>query len=65
MNDNASNVVILDEHRPHVRSEVICVKCHYRAVAIFPARVLLRDIICGGCGEMEGLITTGCEAILE
>jgi len=64
VNDNAKNVAQLDDYRPHVMTEVICVKCHYRAVATYPERVMLRDIICGGCGETQGLITTGCRAIL-
>lgn len=35
---------------PHAVSEVICVKCHRRWIAVRPELTLLKDIECPTCG---------------
>jgi len=39
-----------EEKTPHKVSEVICVKCFHRWVAIRPVGTLLKDLHCEGCG---------------
>lgn len=49
-----SEVIYLDSYRdsklPHVLSEVICIKCRSRWIAVRPANTLLKDIECNNCG---------------
>lgn len=35
---------------PHAVSELICVKCHHRWVAVYPEGLWLKDIHCPNCG---------------
>lgn len=65
MNDSASNVVILDEHRPHRVMEVICLGCGFRHISCHLANSCLKDLYCPKCEMKGGIIGTGCEAILE
>lgn len=41
----------IDEHKPHKVSEVICVKCGKRWVAVRPLGVLLKELECKVCGQ--------------
>lgn len=54
-----------EEHDPHKVSEVICVKCGKRWVAVRPVSTLLRDLECPECGEAGYAIETGEEIIDE
>lgn len=46
----AGDVVSIDERMPHVVSEVICVKCGHRWIAVRPAATYLKDLECAQCG---------------
>lgn len=48
--DQERNVTNLDEYRPHAVSEVVCLKCLKRWLAVRPASVWLKDIECPNCG---------------
>lgn len=41
-----SNIINLDDQRPHVVQEVVCIKCHKRWIACAPVDLLLKDYEC-------------------
>lgn len=43
-------VTHLDDYRPCILSEVICVKCYHRYLCVRPLGVLLKDLVCDKCG---------------
>jgi len=45
-----TKILKIDERRPHVVSELICVKCFKRWVGVRPEGVFLRDLECENCG---------------
>lgn len=53
-----SEVVDLDDHRPHRTLEVICVKCLFRYWAVAPAEAPLISYECKTCGP-GFIISTG------
>lgn len=44
-------IVDFDEHQPHKVSEVMCVKCYKRWIAVRPEITKLKDIECPNCGS--------------
>ena len=44
---------------PHKVSEVICINCRYRWLAVRPTIALLKDIECPQCGKQGYIIETG------
>ena len=48
----------LEENLPHEVSEVICLKCLKRWIAVYPERTLLKDLECT-CGQVDYVIKTG------
>ena len=44
---------------PHKYSEVICVKCGHRWIAVRPAGTLLKSLECAGCEKTGFAIETG------
>jgi len=48
MNDNIIN---LEEQRPHVVQEVVCLKCLNRWIAVAPEKLLLKQYECKKCGQ--------------
>ena len=48
----------IEEGKPHEVSELICLNCHRRAIHVFPADTLLKDLECI-CGATGLLIKTG------
>lgn len=50
-----SNVIDLEEYRGvaggWAASEVICVKCYERWIAVRPSQTLLKDLECSNCGH--------------
>lgn len=46
-----SNIIDIDENTPHKVSEVICVKCGKRWIAVRPSKTLLKDLECPNCGQ--------------
>ena len=46
----ARSLTETEDARPHAVSEVICVKCCRRWIAVRPEDLLLREIVCPDCG---------------
>jgi hypothetical protein len=44
-------IVEIKNNIPHKTSEVICVKCGYRWIAVRPLETLLKSLECKNCGE--------------
>ena len=51
-------VVDISDHRPHLVSEVMCVKCLRRWIGIYPESVWLKELECENCGP-GFVISTG------
>ena len=58
------NVTNIDEYLPHKISEVICINCKYRWIAIRGESVLLKNLECPKCNQAGFVINTG-EDLLE
>lgn len=41
----------IEQNMPHKVSEVICVKCHTRWLAVRPSKVRLKNLECDNCGK--------------
>ena len=41
----------IEKNLPHTVSEVICVKCFKRWIAVRPSDVLLKNLECPNCGQ--------------
>ena len=54
------SVVPIEKNEPHTISEVICVKCGKRWIAVRPSDVLLKELECPNCGQGY-VIETGQE----
>ena len=50
----------IEKNLPHNISEVICLKCLKRWIAVYPEETPLKDIECT-CGEIGYVIKTGQE----
>ena len=55
-------VIELESKRPHKTSEVICVACCKRWIAVRPDITLLKELECPECHKQGAVIETG-EAI--
>ena len=44
-------IVDINEKKPHKMSEVICVQCGHRWIAIRPDKTLLKKLECKNCGQ--------------
>jgi hypothetical protein len=44
-------VTDLEDEKPHVVSEVICVKCLYRWISVRQLKTLLKHLECPNCGQ--------------
>lgn len=53
------NIIHISDYRPHNVSEVICLKCLKRWIAVRPSSVWLKDLECPGCYEAGYVIETG------
>lgn len=42
--------ISIEEYQPHIVSEVICVKCYKRWIAVRPSITKLKDLECPNCG---------------
>ena len=54
-----AKVTKIDDARPHKVSEVICVKCGHRWIAVRPEDSKLRDLECPNCTKQGYAIETG------
>ena len=60
-----SAVIGIENGMPHVLSEVICVRCCRRWLAVRPEGTLLKDMECPGCRRNGGVIETGEELAMD
>lgn len=51
--------ISIEENMPHKVSEVICIDCGYRWIAVRPTDTLLKDLECPQCGVQGYVIETG------
>lgn len=58
---NNARIVPIEAKMPHKISEVICVRCCRRWIAVRPEGTLLKSLECPGCREAGGVIETGEE----
>lgn len=49
----------LDDQRPHELAELICFRCSYRYLAVYPAEALLKTLVCPKCSKPGFMIKTG------
>lgn len=49
----------ITSHLLHVTSEVICINCKYRWIAVRPEITKLKKLECPNCGEQGFVIETG------
>ena len=54
-----SNIINLDEMRPHCVSEAVCLKCLHRWIAVYPQDTPLKLLECPKCGERGYVVKTG------
>lgn len=54
------SIIPIEQNEPHTVSEVICVKCDKRWIAVRPSDVLLKELECSNCGQGY-VIETGQE----
>lgn len=59
MDNPDPKTVDINENIPHRVSEVICVKCAYRWIAVRPVNTFLKDLECPWCGKQGFVIETG------
>ena len=59
MDNSETKIVDINENVPHKVSEVICVKCAYRWLAVRPVVTLLKNIECPWCDKQGFVIETG------
>lgn len=57
-------IINIEENRPHKVSEVMCVKCFRRWIAVRPVGVLLKEMDCPNCGS-GFIIETGEEIEID
>lgn len=57
-----SKIIKIEDRLSHKTSEVICIKCYKRWIAVRPVSVLLKELECVNCGQGY-VIETGEELI--
>ena len=59
MSNPEPKIVDINEIFPHKVSEVICINCRYRWLALRPTNTLLKDLECPQCRQQGYVIETG------
>jgi hypothetical protein len=54
-----SEIHYIEENLPHKVSEVICIECKHRWIAVRPRACKLKDLECPQCGKQGYVIETG------
>ena len=54
-----AKVINIEENLPHKVSEVICINCKHRWIAVRPEKTLLKDLECHECQINGFVIETG------
>lgn len=55
----AAKEISIENNTPHKVSEVICIMCKYRWLAVRPTDTLLKDLECPQCRQQGYAIETG------
>lgn len=58
-NDRLANVIPIETNLPHRVSEVICLNCYKRWIAVRPKMVMLKQLECPACKRIGLVIETG------
>lgn len=58
-----SEIINIEEAKPHEVAELICLKCLHRWIGVYPEDLPLKHIRCT-CGEIGAVIKTG-QTIME
>ena len=53
---NKVEVINIEEKLPHKVSEVICINCKHRWIAVRPEKTLLKDLECPECQKKDLLL---------
>ena len=56
-----NKIISIEENLPHCVSEVVCLQCLHRWIAVRPDNVLLKDLECPKCKTFGTVINTGQE----
>ena len=59
-----TEIIPIESEQPHRVSEVICIKCQHRWIAVRPATTKLKELRCPHCNKVGAVIETG-EMIFE
>ena len=59
VDDRKGEIIPIEEGMSHFGAEMICVFCGVRGTNVFPRTVQFRDLECGGCHRIGGMICTG------
>ena len=54
-----AEIINIEDNIPHKVSEVICINCKHRWIAVRPEKTLLQDLECPNCGKQGYVIETG------
>jgi hypothetical protein len=54
-----AEVINIEENLPHKVSEVICINCKYRWIALRPSKCKLKNLECTECHQQGFVIETG------
>ncbi len=54
-----AQIIDIEENLPHTVSEVICINCKKRWIAVRPTKCWLKNLECLGCHEQGYVIETG------
>lgn len=54
-----AEVINIEENIPHKVSEVICINCKHRWIAVRSCKNKLKDLECAGCHQQGYVIETG------
>ena len=49
-------VIAMNEYLPHDVSELICVRCGFKYIGLYPENTQLKNLECKQCGERRYLI---------
>lgn len=52
-------IIDIDAMEPHLTGELICVRCGYRYIGTWNAKVYMKDLYCPNCQEPGYTIGTG------
>lgn len=56
---STGKIIDINNNLAHKISEVICIQCGYRWIAIRPSKTLLKQLECPNCSEQGYTIETG------